>query len=88
MSAQKAYFISDRWELNPDGKSPGIWIDDPEGGDPICLALIRRIFHPELLSNALAKEALLVALHDAIQSPKGVVPDSAAAFYDATRCKL
>lgn len=85
MSALKACAILDCWELNPDGKSPGIFIDDPEGGDPMCLAIFSRVYHPELLHDALAKEALLVALHDAIAAPKGVVPASAEAFYDQTR---
>lgn len=31
------------------------------------------------------REALLKALHDAIDSPKGIVPDSATRFYDPWR---
>jgi hypothetical protein len=49
----RAYLVIRKWELDPTGTHPGIYIDDPEGGDPICLAQIARLFHGELLTKAL-----------------------------------
>lgn len=68
MSEIHATAIYDRWELNPDGKSPGIFMADPEGGDPICLAIFARVYHPGLLDQALAKRALLDRLEAAESS--------------------
>ena len=38
-----AYLMTGRWELDPEGRSPGIYMDDPEGGDPLCLCVVRRV---------------------------------------------
>jgi hypothetical protein len=53
-AAPTAYLMTGRWELDPEGKTPGIYMDDPEGGDPICLCAIKRVYHPGLLSAALS----------------------------------
>lgn len=49
-----AYLMTGRWELDPEGRSPGIYMDDPEGGDPICLCVVKRVYHPDLLSASLS----------------------------------
>ncbi|NYD88801.1 hypothetical protein [Sphingomonas melonis] len=51
--AERAYLMTGPWELDPDGTSPGIYADDPSGGDPVCLATIKRLHHPEKLAAAL-----------------------------------
>lgn len=78
--AGKAYLMIGPWELDPTGKSPGIYMDDPVGGDPICLCTISRLFHPALLAEALKGTKAVIAYHAAICSPKGVVPDDS--LYD------
>lgn len=50
---RRAYLMTGSWELDPAGKSPGIYIDDPKGGDPICLATLARIYHEDALRSAL-----------------------------------
>lgn len=52
-AVERAYLMTGSWELDPEGKSPGIYVDDPAGGDPICLATIRRIHHKARLHAAL-----------------------------------
>lgn len=49
----KAYLITGPWENDPDGTNPGIYMDDPGGGDPLIIASIKRIYR---------EDALLVAL--------------------------
>lgn len=51
---RRAYLMTGRWELDPEGKAPGIYMDDPEGGDPICLCVVKRVYHPDLLSASLS----------------------------------
>lgn len=55
----RAYLMTGTWELDPTGRSPGIYINDPDGGDPICLGTLSRIYHPELLRAALASPPAL-----------------------------
>ncbi|MFV3561796.1 hypothetical protein ACNJFJ_21875, partial [Mycobacterium tuberculosis] len=31
-AASTAYLMTGRWELDTEGKAPGIYMDDPEGG--------------------------------------------------------
>lgn len=78
--AGKAYLMTGPWELDPTGRTPGIYMDDPAGGDPICLCTISRLHHPELLVEALSGAKAVIAYHAAICSPKGVVPDDS--LYD------
>lgn len=49
-----AYLMTGRWELDPEGRSPGIYMEDPEGGGPICLCVVKRVYHPDLLSASLS----------------------------------
>lgn len=46
---------------------------------------IHALYADALASLAAERDALVEALHDAIRRPMGVVPDSAAEFYDPTR---
>jgi len=37
------------WELDPEGKHPALYIDAPDGGDPLIVASIKRIHRPDVL---------------------------------------
>ncbi|MEF9605497.1 hypothetical protein O4J55_25490, partial [Paracoccus sp. PXZ] len=37
------------WELDLDGKNPALYIDAPDGGDPLIVASIKRIYRPDVL---------------------------------------
>ena len=51
--AVRAYLMDGPWENDPTGRNPGIYIDDPAGGDPFCLCTIKRLYHRDLLHEAL-----------------------------------
>ena len=54
--APRAYLMTGPWELDPTGANPGIYVDDPAGGDPICLATIKRLHRPTELRAHLLSE--------------------------------
>lgn len=69
-----------------DGKREGLAAEllnilIPQGDDGFAKPCPMR----ELLAEPIGDEALLTALHDAIQRPMGVVPDSAVDFYNPLR---
>lgn len=53
---RRPFLMTGRWELDPTGRNPGIYIDDPDGGDPLCLATIKRLHRPEELRNHLISQ--------------------------------
>lgn len=47
------YLMTGPWENDPTGKNPGIYMDDPKGGDPLLVASLKRIHRPSVLRAAL-----------------------------------
>jgi len=45
------YLMQGRWELDPDGTNPALYITDPKGGDPLIVASIKRIHRPDILEG-------------------------------------
>jgi len=74
--APQAFLMTGQWECSSDG-TPGIWMTDPEGGDPHCLATIKRLYRPDALRAALAAAPLLPVGVDSSLRPKtGFAPSS------------
>lgn len=74
--AERAYLMTGPWELDPDGTSPGIYADDPSGGDPVCLATIKRLHHPEKLAAALrGRDRVVEALRWALPLAERAMDD-------------
>ena len=43
------YLMQGPWELDPKGKTPALYIDAADGGDPLIVASIKRIYRPDVL---------------------------------------
>ncbi|MDQ7262291.1 hypothetical protein NM680_10845 [Paracoccus sp. PS-1] len=43
------YLMQGPWELDPEGKTPALYIDAADGGDPLIVASIKRIYRPDVL---------------------------------------
>ena len=43
------YLMQEPWELDPEGTNPALYVDDPEGGEPLIVASIKRIHRPDIL---------------------------------------
>ena len=50
--------------------------------------VMEEVLRSEIKRLETEKKRLLIALHDAIKRPMGVVPDSALEFYDANKEKV
>lgn len=43
------YLMEGPWELDPDGTNPALYTEDPQGGDPLIVASLKRIHRHEIL---------------------------------------